>query len=1077
MRKFTLLLTILIFIGLQVVNAQKRQISGKVRSSEDGSTLPGVSVVVKGTTLGTVTDVDGTYKLEVPADAKILQFSFVGMKTMEVTIGAQKIIDLAMVSESKKVEEVVITAIGIKRETKALGYSVQEVKSDQIDKMPNINVVNDLNGKVAGVQVTSSAGTAGASSNIIIRGQNSILGSNQPLFIVDGVPIDNSMSYSGNPDDGSNNLVEGVAYSNRAIDLNPDDIASMSVLKGGAATALYGLRAANGAIIITTKKGSGSTGNKINVEYSTSYSFDYVNKLPKLQNQYAQGSGGKWQGPSTGATKSWGPLIDTMRFNGLPYAWDNNGALVGMSDPTATSKKAIAYDNLGNFFVTGHTWNNAVNVGGGNSDANYYFSMSDANSSGVVPDNTYERTTVKIAGEAKLSSKFKASGSVNYIKSGGDRIQQGSNLSGVMLGLLRTSPTFDNSNGYSDAYGNPASYMFPDGTQRSYSASYDNPYWTVNQNIFKDDVNRMIGNFSFDYIAADWLTVTYRLGSDWYSDRRNAHFAINSDAHPEGEIQDDLHFNRDINSDIILNIKKDLCKDFQTNIILGQNMYSTFHQQIYNQGNQLTIPDFYNMSNASSLLMRESIDRKRTAAYYGDFGFSFKDMLFMNLTGREEWSTTLPKGSNSFFYPSASFGFVFTELPVFNGHTDVLSFGKIRASYAVIANDAPEYGTKSSYGLATYNDGWTSGVSFPFLGHTGFMTDDGLGSSDLKPEKLTSREIGTDLRFFNNRIGLDVAYYKNTNKDLILWVPQSGSDGYTDKLMNAATMENKGWEILFNIIPVKTKDFQWDLTLNYTKHTNMVKSLAPGVDNVILGGFTGIDVRVVAGQPYGVIYSSEFVKDSHGNVVINDEDPTNTGVYGYPMMAPDQKPIGSIQPDWQMGITNEFKYKGVSLSFLVDIKEGGLMWDGTRARLCRLGMADETSTRTDDYVFSGIKGHFDANGNLVTSGSNDIIVVKDQNWYSTSGGDVGSQEPFTEKTNWVRLREITLSYSFNPKYFEHSAIKGIDIFFTGKNLFLSTPYKGIDPETNLYGADNAQGIDYFNMPNTKSYIFGLKVKI
>jgi len=1094
MRKFTLMIVILLFAGLQLVLAQQKTISGKVTSKEDGTTLPGVTVMVKGTTIGTVTDINGKYTLTIPVKTTTLVFSFVGMKTQEVATSEANSYDVILESDVMNIEGVVVTAIGISRETKALGYSVQSVGSDQLEKSNNTNVFNDLNGKVAGVNVTSGSGAAGGATYFTIRGAQSLGGDNQPLVVVDGVPIDNSQYYSGNPDAGSNNLTEGVAYSNRGIDINPDDIASVTVLKGGAATALYGLRAANGVVIITTKKGeTAKTGNNYAVSFSTSISIDKVNKLTEMQNKWGQGINGKWKGPETANRNSWGPRLDTCSYSDGPlsaaqdpyglgyYNWDKNGLIVSKNDPTANGKEVKTYDNLNNFFKTGYTYNNALNISGGNPGATYYLSLSNNHSDGIVPNNTFDRTTVKIAGETKLSSKFVTSGSVNYIKSGGNRLQQGSNLSGVMLGLLRTPATFDNANGYDDPVGTKDAYMFPDGQQRSFRGYgiYDNPYWTVNMNKFKDDVNRMLGNFQITYLPVKWLNITYRLGNDFYSDRRKAYYAINSSQYSAGQVFEDQHFNRDINSDLIATVKQDITKDIKVDATIGQNLFQSYHQQVYVEGNQLAQPEFYQLSNASSIISRERQDKKRTSAIYADLGISYQSLLFLNVTGRNEWSTTLPADKNSFFFPSASLGFVFTEIGGLK-ENKVLPFGKLRVSYAVIANDASIYGTYNYFAPTAYGDGWTSGISFPFAGYTGYMDDNGLGNTGLKPEKMKSLELGCDLRFLNNRIGLDFTWYNNHNTDLILWVPLAGSSGYTDKLMNAGEMKNTGVEIMGTIVPVKTKKFDWTIVVNFTKNKNEVVKLADGVENVGLGGFTGAEIRAVVGKPYGSIFGTTWVKDGNGNVVIND-DPTDPN-YGYPIMSDKEDFLGTVMPDWTMGITNTVTYSGVSLSFLLDIKKGGMMWNGTKGIMYALGTHKDTEDReTKDYVFDGVLGHLDSDGNLVSNNgfaTNGLQVAKDQSWYNGLGGGFGGPSgQFVEKANWVRLREVSLSYNLNSKWFRKCFIKGMDVYFTGRNLLLWTPYTGIDPETNLYGADNAQGIDYFNMPNTKTYTFGLKVNI
>lgn len=1095
MKKFTFMLVILLFAGLQFALAQKKTITGVVTSKDDGASIPGVTILVKGTTIGSSTDANGKYSIIVPEKSTIIVFSFVGMKSQEILIGQSSTIDLIMETDILNIEGVVVTAIGISRDTKALGYSVQGVDGEDIEKSNSANMINALSGKVAGVSVTSSSGSAGGSAYVTIRGASSIGGENQPLFVVDGVPIDNSQFYSGNPDQGTNNLTEGVGYSNRAIDLNPDDIASVTVLKGGAASALYGLRAANGVVIISTKKGQANKGegNTYNVNFSTSVSIDRVNKLPKQQQKYGQGSAGSWMGPDTYNRNSWGPSLDTCSFTNVGltpdqdvngdgiYDWDQNGTIVSKNDLNATGAPANIYNNVEDFFQTGYSYNNALSIAGGNQKSTFYTSFSNLHSTGIVPNNTFDKTTVKISGDTKLSSKFLASGSASYSNSGGSRIQQGSNMSGLMLGMLRTPISFDNANGYEDPVNTPEAYMFTDGAlagqQRSYRGYgiYDNPYWTVNQNKFKDNVNRVFGNIQLSYLPVEWMNITYRIGADVYSDRRKAHFAVNSSAWSAGQVFEDQHFNRDINSDLMINMKKDLTKDFGLNVTIGQNLYQTYHQQIYIEGNQLLQPDFYQLSNAATIAARELQNKKRTSAIYADLGLSYQSMLFLDITGREEWSTTLSK---PFFFPSVSLGFVFTEIGALKDNK-VLPYGKLRVSYAQIANDAFAYGSLNYYSSGFYGDGWTSGISFPFGGNVSFMIDDAFGNADLKPEKLKSFEVGTDLRFIKNRIGIDFSYYINRNEDLILWVPLAGSSGGVDKLMNAATMENKGIEILANFIPVKTKNnkIQWDITINFTKNKNMVVALADGVDNVGLGGFTGAEIRAVVGQPYGSIYGTQWLRDDNDNIIIED-DPSSP-YYGYPLVSAKEGYLGNVQPDWTMGITSSLKVYGFDFSFLVDIKQGGMMWNGTKGIMYALGTHIDTENRGETTVFEGVLGHLDPLGNLVTNGTtNDIVATLDENWYSSIGGGFGGpSEQCIEEANWVRLREVNLTYSLNSKWLAKSFFKGIDLFVSGRNLLLWTPYDGIDPETNLYGADNAQGIDYFNMPNTRTYTFGLKVQL
>jgi TonB-linked SusC/RagA family outer membrane protein len=1076
MRKVTTLLFLFVFASWHLLLAQTKVVSGTVTSAEDGAPLIGASVIVKGTTLGVSTDIDGRYEIKVPENA-VLVFSSLGFKDKEVTVGTQTVINVTLDADNVQMEEVVVTAIGIKRATKALGYAVQEVKADDLEKSRNTNVINSLSGKVAGVRINNSSGAAGASSFVEIRGSASITGNNQPLWVIDGVPI-----YTGGG--GGGNAVDGVATSNRAIDINPDDIASMSVLKGGAATALYGLRAANGAIIITTKKGGDSKG-KLNINASASVTVDEISQVPELQKKYGQGShrwGGIFGESAVQNPKgqwynslSWGPKVSDLRYvsdpNYKPWdggsgltnqeyidmGWSKNGYLFWANDPnfsgtapSLSSTPVKTYDPY-DFFQTGITQNYSLNMSKGNENGSFYFSYSNTTQKGIVPNNEFSKNTFTFNGNTKLHEKVTVGAAATYTASGGDRIQQGSNVSGVMLGLLRSPATFDNSYGY----------KFTDGSQRSYrgGGGYDNPYWTANQNRFTDRVNRLIGNVNVNYEATDWLNISYRLGTDWYSEDIKDLIERGSNANPSGRLNRSNAFRRDINSDLLISVKRNITEDFRAEFTLGHNMFQSESNSTSAYAAGLLMQDWRNMANTADNKGYEANYKKRTAAYFADLGLSYQSMLYMNFTGRYEWSTTMPENDNSFFYPSASLGFVFTELDILK-ENPILTFGKLRASYASIANDAVAYATKTYYNVAGGGDGWTDGVDFPFKNKGAFSYGNALGNADLKPETMNNFEIGADFRLWNGRLRLDVAYFKNVNKDLLLYVPTAGSTGITSRYLNAGEMETTGWEILFSADVVKISDFKWNFTLNWSNPETMVTKLADDVPNVGLGGFTEPQVRAVVGKPYRSIFGLDWKRDANGNVLI--------GADGYPTTADEMTELGTIQPEWTMGLTNTFTYKGITLSALIDIKHGGKMWNGTKGALYYFGTHKDTENRDQDYVFDGV----------LADGSKNTKVVKLDEAWRTSGegsGFTGASSPYIEDAGWVRLREITLSYKFNPKFLEKTFINNLDVYFTGNNLWLSTDYTGIDPETSLTGASNAQGFDYFNMPGTKSYTFGLKI--
>ncbi|MBK9525324.1 MAG: SusC/RagA family TonB-linked outer membrane protein [Bacteroidetes bacterium] len=1072
MRKTLTLFALLLALVSLKATAQDRTITGKVTSSEDNTTIPGVSVVVVGTTIGTSTDMNGDYKLTIPPTAKTLRFSGLGMKVKDVPVGASNSMDIILDADVLKLDEVVVSAIGIKQEKKSVGYSTQTLGGEALTKAGQTNALSSLSGKVSGLQVTQSAGTPGASVNIRLRGVSSITGTNDPLIIVDGVAIDNSHDYSGNPDNLSNNYLSSVNNSNRAVDIDPDNIESVNVLKGPSATALYGINAANGAIVITTKKGTRKAGGGVNVIVGTKLNWSEVNKLPELQDKFVKGSGGNYASYQSTASGSWGPSGDTTYWDpNQPTPFNQYGQMVGATAAANTpgAIKYHPYDNVNDFFRTGFSMENNIAVSGGNDLSTFRISFSRLKDEGIVPLSNFNRYSLSLAGSSTITTKLTASGSITYTKSGGRRVQQGSNLSGLMLDLLRNTPSFDISNGNSDPEATSA-YLLPDGTQRNYrgGVAYDNPYWTINQNPFNDDVNRMYGSIQTDYKANSWLSFTYRLGSDFYNDRRKQFFAIGSGAFPDGQVFHQEIFYRHVNSDVMATMTKKFSDNFTASLLLGNNFFGSYKQNMYVEGGLLNFPDFQNISVASNVITRESVNRYRTRAYYGQAKFAFKDQLFLDLTGRSEASSTLPKDGNTFFYPSASLGWVFTES--LNMHNKTLPFGKLRLSYAIVGKDAPVYALKNYYTTGFFADGWTAGIAFPLDGLAGYTADNTLGNPNLKPEKTKAFEIGADLKFLDNRLGLDITYYNNKSEDQILSVPIAGSTGYQYQIKNAGSMENKGIEIMAYITPVKSKNFQWDITLNWSQNKNKVLFLADGINDLFLGGFEGSAIYAVVGQPYGQMYGGRWLRDGSGNIVINEAD-------GLPIQDPTVGVIGDPNPDWTGGITNSFTYKGFSLSALIDIKQGGLIWNGTRGALNNFGMTKETETRGETKVFEGVRGYYDANNNLVITGdANTVPVVLDQSYYQGIGtGFAGPAEQFMEDGSYVKLREVSLSYSINPKLLKKSPFGSIDISLIGRNLWLQTDYSGVDPETSLTGSGNSLGMDYFNMPNTRSY--GVSVRV
>jgi TonB-linked SusC/RagA family outer membrane protein len=1028
-------------------------ISGKVTHAVTGEPLSGVNISVKNTLSGTSTDPDGRYSLSLPDNTNHLIFSYLGMVSREISVAGDSLLNVELQPDLLMMEGIVVTAIGIRREQKALGYSVQELPGKELRQVHHDNFLNSLSGKVAGVQVTSSSGSAGASSYITIRGATSIDGNNQPLFIVDGVPISNLSMYTYN---------DGVDMSNRAMDLSPDDIESISVLKGGAGSALYGIRAASGAIVITTRKGERIPGRNLTTVFHTALTFDKVSQLPELQDEYGQGLYGTWM---SGFPLSWGPRLDTCSYSREPDDWqypefDVDGAIVSALDPSATGETVKAYDQY-DVYQTAVSQQYALELSGGSDKASFLTSTSYNNSEGVVPGNRWKRFTLRITGDADLSGNFNLFAGATYIHSAGDRIQKGDNTSGLMLGLLRTPATFSNA----------AGYELEDGSQRNYrhGTGYDNPYWTIHKNKFLDDVDRIISFAGFNWLFTDWLRLSYRAGIDYFSWDWKNYFARGSAEHMNGLVWLNNYQQSDFNSDLMLKADRQFNKDWYAGVIFGHNMFETSSSELSGTGSGLDLPDFYNLKNAASLHSTEYATQVRRAALYGILDISFRNMLYLSLTGRNEWSTTLPAAENSFFYPSVSLSWVFTELEPFR-ESSILPFGKLRFSYARVANDAAPYKTNTSYTSYPISSYFAStGLSFPLLGKSGFTVSNTIGNENLKPERTTTWEIGTDLRWLDDRIALDLTYFNQVSKDLLLNVPLSGTTGYLYSYMNAGEMASYGVEVVLGLQAVRSASWQWDAILNYTLIRNEVKKLAPGVDAVVLGVNTSFMVAY-EGYPYQSFFGYDWLKDEDGNLVIND-DPESPN-YGFPTGNYDTVVyVGNYRPDWILGWNNTVTWKNLSFSFLLDFKKGGMISNGTRGSLYYFGNhADQESREPGDlYVFEGVKQ---------SDGSpNDIQVVKGENWYFNGEGSTftGPGAPYVEDAGWIRLREITLNYEFEDIHLGNKVLQSLSVYLSGRNLWLHTRYSGIDPETSLAGSSNGQGMDYYNMPGTKGVTMGLRL--
>ncbi len=1065
-----LLPAILSFMFMSEVLAQEQMISGKITSSEDNSTIPGASVQIKNEQQGTITDLDGNFSISA-SSTDTLVISFIGMTTKEIVVGDQTTINVALDPENRLLETVKI-AVGMESDKRKLAYSVQNVAGDELIKANEVNLISGLGGKMAGVQVTSSGGTPGAAAQIRIRGNKSIQGSNSPLFVIDGIPIDNStFNTEDSPETATANQGSaGVQNSNRLIDINPDDVETMTVLKGPAATVLYGIRAANGAIVITTKKGRKNSKPKIG--YTFGYNADRVNKLPDLQNTYGQGATiDTYSAAQDGSTNpfSWGPRISDLRYaSDATTPWDPNGYVVLASDPRASDRVAQTYDNPDLFFQTGHTFRNSINVQGGTDAVTYYFSIGRLDQTGIIPNSRFARTSLKATTTAQLTKKLSLSTSANFIRTDSRRVQNGSNVSGVMLGLLRTPASFDNS----------AGYWLPgsgETQQRSYRGGiYDNPFFTVNENFATDEVNRFLGYLQLNYFLTDWLSFKYRVGADTYGDDRIFRGAIGSSGAPNGEVIDMQVRNSTYNTDFIVNFNKKF-NAVTVDVSVGHNF---FDNDVHIQrvvGNGLAFPEFFNISSASSVLSTENIEKRRLHGFYLTATVDYEGQFFINLSGRNDRSSTLPLENNSFYYPAISAGW--DAVQTLNLTSPMLNYGKIRVSWGQVGNDPGFALTRNRFKQAEVYDGWTlgSGVSFPGFGTNGFESNGILGNNELKAEITTTIEFGTDLRLYKDRIGLDLTYFNALTEDALLNVTIPFSSGYSERTLNSAIIRNKGIEAVLTAEIVRKKDFVYEASANFTRLRNEVERLAPDLEVIRLDPFGS--QRVVAGHPFGTFFGTQFLRDDAGNMVIDRAT-------GLPFADPEEGVVGDPNPDFLLGLRNTFSYKGFTFSFLLDIRQGGDVYNGTKGVLNFFGRGAETLDREDRIVFDGVLGDRNEDGSITITGeANDIEIVKggtaaggtNPNFY-TNYGFVNLTELNIEDGSWMRLRDVSINYQIPAKWLEKVPFGAASVTLSARNLFLITDFTGIDPETNLSGSSsNVFGYDYFNNPNTRSY--GVNVNV
>lgn len=1045
MGKFGLLmLGVLLSIS---VWSQQRTIRGRVADA-NGVPLSGVTITVRGTSTATQTNNNGEYTINA-AQGSTLVFSSVGYTIQEKVVGTSDTIAIALQNQNQQLSEVVVTALGVTRDKRSLGYATQTVKGGEIANKGELNVVSALQGRVAGVNITSASGGAGASANINIRGIHSFTQSNQPLFVVDGIPISNNLDRTNGGTTGSNGDFQPP---NRALDIDPNIIESINILKGGAAAALYGSRAANGVIVITTKRGSTARG-KADITLSSSYSVQKAYGLIEYQNQYGQGLNGIYNPISA---NSWGPRIGSTPTLA-------NGLLNAAGQPVPF----VAYpNNIRDFFETGNVWDNGLNINGGDQAQNYTFSIGNSAQKGIVPNQSFNRTSVRFGANTTVREKLKLGGSVNYTSSTQKGVNggNGSTALGPLVGVTRTTNL--------QAYRDSGTYKNPDGTNNWYVPSTDNPYFGAFENPVTSNLSRVIGNVNLGYDIAPWLNVGYRLGIDAYTDRRKQIFAKSSNQRPAGQTLEDIFYRSELTGQLLLSAKKDdlFTKGFNANLLLGNEVNQRKYQNVTVQGDQLTIPNYYNANNATVFTngTGEFNFVRRLVGVFGQLSLAYNNYLFLELTGRADQSSTLPKDKNIYFYPSAAASFVLTD--ALKIQSDILSYAKIRASYARVGNDAPPYQLENIYTAGTYGNNVAS-VNLPITAGgttlSGFAANSSIASSQLSPEFTSSYEAGFNIALFKSRVSIDFAAFREVSTDQIFRVSMAPSTGFATQLTNVGEMQNKGIEGLVNVTAVSSKNFKWDITANYTRIRNKVISISPGITQSSISGtgtayagtagtnaFTGTIPSIVEGQPYGVIVGSKLPRTDDGQFIINGTTGTfAAGIAGSVLADPN--------PDYRLGVTNTISYKMFSLSALLEYRQGGDIVSFSAGFGKSAGTIKETAVdRELPRIIPGV---------ILDPASNKYVPNTIQIPAQVYWRAFGLQSDLNVYDATVfRVREVSLGVTIPADVARKVRLNGARFNVFGRNLFYKAPNSPLDPEVNTAGASNILGLEIQSAPNNRS---------
>lgn len=1057
MNRIIALLAVIFLLPIALL-AQTRIVQGTVLDKSSKAPLPGVTIQAGGAAGSVTSDVQGNFSIAIVPNT-VLTFSYVGYATQQIAADSlQNGFQVFLSPSDNALDAVVVTALGVSKQKKSLGYATQELKAKDISEAKEANIVNALAGKVAGVRITNTQGDMG-SSRIVIRGETSIAGNNQPLFIIDGVPVDNSQLGAGGSRD----------YRNAIADLNAEDIETISVLKGPNAAALYGSRAAHGVILIKTKTGKSRNGIGVSVNSNTTFSSLLV--LPDYQNVFGQGAEGRFSyvdgkggGINDGVDESWGPKMDGRL---IPQFYSKGQPVPFVPHP----------DNVRDYFRTGVLLSNSIALDGAGDNYNYRLSFNNEKQWGIVPNSEAGKNNVSFNGSFTVTPKLKIGLGANYIVNDAPNLPGagGRRATSTMLQFTWFGRQVDINQlrNYKDAAGNTFNW------NNSY---YSNPFWVAYENTVSQRRNRFIGNVNLSYDITKGLSFNFRTGSDYYNDKRKLKIAYGTNGTPYGSYQETNYILSENNTEATLRYNKNIGSDFSLDVLAGGNLRTKTYEENDQQAPRLAVPGVYTLTNSRDPLLSSNYYSKlRTWSAFASAQVGYKNFAFVNLTARNDWSSTLPQQNLSYFYPSVNASLVLTE--ALDIQSDILSFLKIRGGWSKVGADADPYQLINIYNF-----------NAPFNGNPQLTTSGIDLNPDLRSESTNSTEVGLEAGVLNNRLRLDVSLYNTNSVDQILKVDVSPSTGYTQKLLNAGKINNKGIEVQLGITPVKGKDFRWDIDVNYAANKSKLLILdnENRLQNYVLGSYRNIQVIAAVGKAYGTLFGNAYLRDANGNIVVNNS--------GIPLADPSKKVLGKYTPDWIGGINNSFSYKNFNLSFLVDASIGGSLFAGTNSTGSYTGVLALTLPGRDAehgglyYYYPDNKK---ANGTValpkggtppagetvyddgmiwkgVTANGNPNTTIIPASQYYKAARNI--EEEYVYSASYVKFRELKLGYTVPLKLIKKIGLTGVTVSLVGRNLWIiHKDVPNIDPET-AFNNGNAQGLEDLTLPTTRSYGFNINVK-